>query len=162
MAGTIRPLAKVASLACLLGCLARDQPVSHAANERRLSRTWGNATPTVPADMTVTAFATGLHDVRSVFVLLNGDVLAVEPKGPSEPIARPKDILVNWIERFGHSDTSGRDEFTLLRDTNGDGRADVKTVFVDHLVSPFGVALIGGDGAVSLMRIRLHQMHVGL
>jgi glucose/arabinose dehydrogenase len=106
---------------------------------------WGNATPTVPADMTVTAFATGLHNVRSVFVLPNGDVLAVEPKGPSEPIARPKDILVNWIQGFGHSDTSGRDQITLLRDTNGDGRADLKTVFLDHLVSPFGVALVGGD-----------------
>jgi len=106
---------------------------------------WGKATPTVPADMTVTAFATGLHNVRSVFVLPNGDVLAVEPKGPTEPIARPKDILVNWIQGFGHSDTSGRDQITLLRDTNDDGRADVKTVFVDHLVSPFGVALVGGD-----------------
>ncbi|RYY06256.1 MAG: sorbosone dehydrogenase family protein, partial [Alphaproteobacteria bacterium] len=106
---------------------------------------WGSATPTVPADMTVTAFATGLHNVRSVFVLPNGDVLAVEPKGPSEPVARPKDILVNWIQGFGHSDTSGRDQITLLRDTNGDGRADLKTVFLDHLVSPFGVALVGGD-----------------
>lgn len=106
---------------------------------------WGQATPTVPRGMKVTAFATGLKNVRSVFVLPNGDVLAVEPKGPSEPIARPKDILINWIQGFGHSDTSGADRISLLRDTDGDGRADVKTVFLDHLVSPFGVALVGGD-----------------
>lgn len=106
---------------------------------------WGSAMPTVPQGLKVTAFATGLKNVRSVYALPNGDVLAVEPKGPSEPVARPKDILVNWIQGFGHSKVSGADRITLLRDTDGDGRADVRTVLLDHLVSPFGVALVGGD-----------------
>ncbi|MGY3423192.1 glucose/arabinose dehydrogenase [Bradyrhizobium sp. F1.13.4] len=33
----------------------------------------------------------------------------------------------------------------MLRDTNGDGIPDVRTVFLDHLNSPFGVALVGHD-----------------
>ena len=33
----------------------------------------------------------------------------------------------------------------LLRDTNGDGKPDVRTIFLDHLNSPFGVALVGHD-----------------
>lgn len=106
---------------------------------------WGDARPVVPAGLKVEAFAAGMKNVRSLLVLPNGDVLATEPKGPSEPIARPKDIVVNWVQGFGHSKTQGANRITLLRDTNGDGRADVKTVFLDHLVSPFGMALVGGD-----------------
>jgi glucose/arabinose dehydrogenase len=33
----------------------------------------------------------------------------------------------------------------LLRDTDGDGVADVRTVFLDKLHSPFGMALVGND-----------------
>ncbi|SEM77548.1 Glucose/arabinose dehydrogenase, beta-propeller fold [Sphingomonas gellani] len=106
---------------------------------------WGNATPTVPAGLKVEAFATGMKNVRELFVLPNGDVLAVEPKGPQEPVSRPKDILVNWIQGFGHSKVKGADQITLLRDADGDGRAETRSVFLDHLVSPFGVALVGSD-----------------
>lgn len=106
---------------------------------------WGQAVPTVPQGMKVTAFATGLKNVRFLTALPNGDVLAVEPKGPVEPVARPKDILVDWIQGFGHSKVTGGDRITLLRDTNGDGRADVRTVLLDHLVSPFGVVLVGNE-----------------
>ncbi len=106
---------------------------------------WGAQVPTVAPGLRVSAFATGFKNVRSLYVLPNGDVLAVEPKGPSEPVARPKDILVGLIQGFGHSKTQGGDRITLLRDINGDGKADVRTVLLDHLVSPFGVALVGGD-----------------
>jgi glucose/arabinose dehydrogenase len=34
---------------------------------------------------------------------------------------------------------------TLLRDANGDGIPEVRTVFLDHLNSPFGIALVGHD-----------------
>ncbi|MEG3165984.1 sorbosone dehydrogenase family protein [Sphingomonas sp. PB2P19] len=106
---------------------------------------WGAQVPTVAPGLKVAAFATGMKNVRSVYVLPNGDVLAVEPKGPEEPIARPKDILVNWIQGFGHSTVHGANQITLLRDTDGDGKADVRTVLLDNLVSPFGVALVGSD-----------------
>ncbi len=106
---------------------------------------WNGARPTVAPGLRIAAYATGFQNVRSIYVLPNGDVLAVEPKGPPQPIFRPKDILVNWIKGFGHSKTGGGDRITLLRDTNGDGRPDVRETFLDHLHSPFGVALVGGD-----------------
>ena len=106
---------------------------------------WNGATPTVPRGMRIQALATGFKNVRELYVLPNGDILAVEPKGPQEPIARPKDILVNLIQGFGHSKTEGGNRITLLRDADGDGRAEVRTVFLDNLVSPFGVTLVGGD-----------------
>ena len=39
--------------------------------------------------------------------------------------------------------TKAPNRILLLRDTNGDGKADVRTVFIDHLNSPFGVTLVG-------------------
>ena len=106
---------------------------------------WNGQLPKAAPGLRVEAYASGFKNVRSVYALPNGDVLAVEPEGPQEPIARPKDIVVNWIQGFGHSKTKGADRITLLRDTDGDGKPDVRTVFLDHLVSPFGVVLVGGD-----------------
>jgi len=104
---------------------------------------WAGAVPKVAPGLRITAFADGFKNVRSVYALPNGDVLAIEPKGPSEPISRPKDIVVNFIQGFGHAKTEGGNRITLLRDTNGDGRADLRTSFIDGLNAPFGVALVG-------------------
>ena len=106
---------------------------------------WNGAKPSVAAGLRVAAFAGGFENVRSVYVLPNGDVLAVEPKGPSEPVARPKDIVVNFVQGFGHSKVKGGNRITLLRDADGDGRPELRTVFLDGLNAPFGVALVGGD-----------------
>jgi len=106
---------------------------------------WGGAKPTVAAGLRVTAFASDFKNVRSVFVLPNGDVLAVEPKGPTEPVQRPKDIVINFVQGFGHAKTEGGNRITLLRDADGDGKPELRTVFLDHLSAPFGVALVGND-----------------
>ena len=106
-------------------------------------------TPTVPQGLQIKALATGLAHPRSLYVLPNGDVLVVESKKPSgEPIKRPKDFIMGWIETLvtsGGDDTGPSNRITLLRDTNGDGMPDVQNVFLDHLNSPFGVALVGND-----------------
>ncbi len=106
---------------------------------------WNGATPTVPAGLKVTAFATGLANPRSVYVLPNGDVLVVESGGPPAPIHRPKEIVMNWIEAMTHSRTKPGQRILLFRDTHGDGRPELKTVFIDHLNSPFGVVLVGNN-----------------
>ncbi len=106
---------------------------------------WGAETPTVPQGLKVTALATGFHNVRSLFVLPNGDILVVEPKAPSDPVMRPKDILAGWIKGWGHSSVKGADQITLLRDADGDGKPELRTVFLDHLNAPFGIALVGQD-----------------
>jgi glucose/arabinose dehydrogenase len=108
----------------------------------------GNETPTVAPDMRVQAFATGLEHPRSVYTLPNGDVLVVESRSPgTEPVMRPKNIVMSWVESFATSGgrQTGSNRITLLRDTHGTGTPDVRTVFLDHLHSPFGVALVGDD-----------------
>jgi glucose/arabinose dehydrogenase len=108
----------------------------------------GNETPTVAQGLKIQALATGLEHPRSLYVLPNGDVLVVESKAPgTEPVTRPKSIVMHWVESWATSggDTGPSNRITLLRDTNGDGVPEEKSVFLDHLNSPFGVALVGND-----------------
>jgi glucose/arabinose dehydrogenase len=107
---------------------------------------WGeNETPAVAQGLQVHALATGFVHPRSLYVLPNGDVLVVESNGPKAPIYRPKDIITGWVQSFAGAKAKDENRITLLRDANGDGIPEVRTVFLDHLNSPFGVALIGHD-----------------
>ena len=103
---------------------------------------WNGATPTAAPGLKVLPFATGLANPRSLYVLPNGDVLVVETGGPPGPVSRPKEVIMNWVEKMVHSRTQPGQRILLFRDTNGDGVPDQKTVFLDHLNSPFGVVLV--------------------
>jgi glucose/arabinose dehydrogenase len=108
----------------------------------------GNETPTVAQGLKIQAMATGLQHPRSIYVLPNGDVLVVESKAPdADPITRPKAIVMRMVESWVTSggDTGPSNRITLLRDADGDGVPETKSVFLDHLNSPFGVALVGND-----------------
>jgi glucose/arabinose dehydrogenase len=105
-------------------------------------------TPIVGNDLRIEALATGLEHPRSVYTLPNGDILVVESVSPGiEPVRRPKSIVMKWMESIVTSGgrSQGSNRITLLRATHGDGKPDVRTVFLDHLSSPFGVALVGND-----------------
>jgi glucose/arabinose dehydrogenase len=105
-------------------------------------------TPTVAQGLKVQALATGLQHPRSLYVLPNGDVLVVESKSPgTQPITRPKDIVMGWVESWATSggNTGPSNRITLLHGLNGEGAAESQSVFLDHLNSPFGVALVGND-----------------
>ncbi len=104
--------------------------------------------PSAAQGLQVKAFATGLQHPRSLYVLPNGDVLVVESKPPPPPAPkRPKDIVMGWVEHWATSggNTGPSNRITLLRDSKGEGRPDTTSVFLDHLTSPFGVALVGND-----------------
>jgi glucose/arabinose dehydrogenase len=106
---------------------------------------WGNDTPKVAQGLQVHALATGFQHPRSVYVLPNGDVLVVESNGPKAPVFRPKDLITGVVQGFAGAKAPDANRITLLRDTKGDGVPELRTVFLDHLNSPFGVALIGHD-----------------
>ena len=105
-------------------------------------------TPIVPQGLKVQALATGLEHPRSLYVLPNGDILVVESKAPPAPPAkRPKDIAMAFVESWATSggSTGPSNRITLLRDGNSDGVPEQRSIFLDHLNSPFGVALVGSD-----------------
>jgi len=100
--------------------------------------------PTAAAGLDVNAFATALDHPRWLYVLPNGDVLVAESNAPAKPDAGG---IRNWIQskvmaRAGAGVPSAN-RITLLRDADGDGVAELKTVFLKNLHSPFGMALVG-------------------
>jgi glucose/arabinose dehydrogenase len=101
--------------------------------------------PAVPQGLQIHALASGLEHPRSLYVLPNGDVLVVESNGPKAPINRPKDIITGWVQLFAGAKAKDANRITLLRGSNTDGSPELRTVFLDHLTSPFGVALVGHD-----------------
>ncbi len=103
------------------------------------------AMPTPAAGLKVQAFATELEHPRWLYVLPNGDVLVAETDAPSKPDDSKGiqgKIAKLVMKRAGSSHPSAN-RISLLRDTNGDGVADQKTVFLQNLNSPFGMALVG-------------------
>lgn len=112
---------------------------------------WRAGTAPVPAAGTrVAAFAQDLAHPRWLLVLPDGDVLVAESNAPARDenvdpglMARIKGwIMARVMERAGAGAASA-DRITLLRDTDGDGTADLRSVLLSGLHSPFGMALIG-------------------
>jgi glucose/arabinose dehydrogenase len=107
----------------------------------------GGGKPTPANGMAVNAFATGLDHPRTLLVLPNGDVLVAETNAPPKP-DDGKGIKA-WATKFAMrragASVPSPNRITLLRDADGDGVAETKTVFIEGLNSPFGMALVGED-----------------
>ncbi len=104
-----------------------------------------NGKPVGARSTAVAAFARGLDHPRWLYVLPNGDVLVAETNAPKRP-GDNKGIKGWFFKRFqkkagGAAPTANR--ITLLRDSDGDGIADTRSVFLGGLNSPFGMALVG-------------------
>jgi len=119
--------------------------------------------PAAADGMTVNAFATGLDHPRTLYVLPNGDVLVAETNAPPKPDdARGiKGWITKMIMSRAGAGVPSANRITLLRDANGDGVAKTKTVFIEGLHSPFGMALVGDDFYVAdsdaIMRFPYHD-----
>jgi glucose/arabinose dehydrogenase len=105
------------------------------------------AQPAAPSGVTVTAFASGLDHPRWIHVLPNGDVLIAETNAPP----RPEDskgikakVMKSLMQKAGAKAPSAN-RISLLRDADGDGVAETRSVFLEGLNSPFGMALVGSD-----------------
>lgn len=101
--------------------------------------------PTGAAGTTVTAFARGLDHPRWLYVLPNGDVLVAETNAGKRPENNKgiKGAFTNFFARKAGGAVPSANRITLLRDTDGDGVAETRTVFLSKLTSPFGMALVG-------------------
>jgi glucose/arabinose dehydrogenase len=103
------------------------------------------ATPTPAADMKVTAFAEDLDHPRWLYVLPNGDILVAEANAPpgKSGISGVKGAVMQQVMKRAGAGVPSANRITLLRDTDGDGKAEFRTVFLQGLESPFGMALVG-------------------
>jgi glucose/arabinose dehydrogenase len=104
-----------------------------------------NGAPIAAPQLRVTAFARGLDHPRWLCVLPNGDVLVAETNAPP----RPEDAkgIKGWFFKRYQKKAGGAvpsaNRITLLRDADGDGVAETRSVFLKNLNSPFGMALVG-------------------
>jgi glucose/arabinose dehydrogenase len=112
--------------------------------------------PNVPPGFRIEALATGLKNPRTVYPLPNGDILVVETdRVGTEPVDRPKDPIRDFIMSMAHGgggakETAGAgggtpQRITLLREADGDGKPELRTILLDHLNMPFGVVVVGND-----------------
>jgi glucose/arabinose dehydrogenase len=97
------------------------------------------------AGLAVKALATGLDHPRWLYVLPNGDVLVAESNAPPRP--EQGTGIKGWIKKLfmkrAGAGVPSANRITLLRDADGDGMAETRTVFLQGLNSPFGMALVG-------------------
>lgn len=105
------------------------------------------AKPTAAAGTQVAAFAEGLDHPRWLYVLPNGDVLVAETNAPPKP--DDSKGIRGWVMKkvMGKAGAGvpSPNRITLLRDADKDGVAETRTVFLQNLNSPFGMALVGND-----------------
>ncbi len=101
--------------------------------------------PTAASGVSVNAYATGLNHPRWVYVLPNGDVLVAESNAPPKPDDSQgvKGKVFKTIQERAGAGVPSANRIVLLRDADGDGVAEMKTVFLDKLNSPFGMTLVG-------------------
>ncbi len=119
--------------------------------------------PVAANGMAVSAFATGLEHPRTVYVLPNGDVLVAESNAPPKPDDGKgiKGWIMKKVMGRAGAGVPSANRITLLRDADGDGIAETKSVFLKDLNSPFGMVLVGEDFYVAnsdaIMKFPYHE-----
>ena len=100
--------------------------------------------PVAAKGLAVARFAEGLAHPRSMLVLPNGDILVAETNSPPRPSGGIVDRVMTYLMDKAGAGVPSANRITLLRDADGDGRAEVKTPFLTGLNSPYGMALVDG------------------
>jgi glucose/arabinose dehydrogenase len=100
--------------------------------------------PVAASGFEVRAFAGGLDHPRWLYVLPNGDVLVAETDAPPRAESRKgvRAWFMKWFMKRAGSGHPSANRISLLRDADGDGRAETRTAFLQDLNSPFGMVLV--------------------
>lgn len=106
-----------------------------------------DAGPKAAPGFAVNAFAKDLQHPRWLYVLPNGDVLVAETDAPAKPDDAKgiRGKVMKKIMRKAGSSQQSPNRIILLRDANGDGVAETRSVFLTGLNSPFGMAIVGDN-----------------
>jgi glucose/arabinose dehydrogenase len=105
------------------------------------------AGPQPAAGLKVNAFARDLEHPRWLYQLPNGDLLVAQSDAPANRsgVGGIKGWIAGLMMRYAGAGKTSPDQITLLRDSDGDGVAETRSVFIDDLHSPFGMTLIGSS-----------------
>ncbi|WP_428327562.1 PQQ-dependent sugar dehydrogenase [Mucilaginibacter sp.] len=96
--------------------------------------------PIAPAGFKVNLYADGLDNPRNIYLTANGDVLVSEANTEIKGIMK---VGANIIGASASQDLGkSANKIILLRDINGDGIADVRSVFLSGLNHPYGMLVL--------------------
>ncbi|MEO6580776.1 MAG: sorbosone dehydrogenase family protein [Sphingomicrobium sp.] len=104
--------------------------------------------PVAAAGLAVNEFAGALVHPRWLLQLVNGDVLVAESDSPGTDHTGGtiKGTIQGWLMNKAGSSKGSPNRIMLLRDADGNGIAESRSVLIDHdLYSPFGMAVVGGE-----------------
>jgi glucose/arabinose dehydrogenase len=105
------------------------------------------AAPTPAPGLAVKAYASGLMHPRWLYVLPNGDVLVAETNKPATPKQETglRHMVQKHEQKKAGAAVESANRITLLRGFAPDGSAASRSVFLEGLYGPFGMALVGKD-----------------
>ncbi|MBS0504128.1 MAG: sorbosone dehydrogenase family protein [Proteobacteria bacterium] len=104
-------------------------------------------TPVAAPGLAVNAFATGLQHPRWILPLPNGDLLVSEASAPPQPDDHKgiKAFFMGLFLKKAGAAVPSANRISLLRDTDGDGVAEMRTELIGGLNTPIGMALVGNQ-----------------
>ena len=153
LAGTLAGCGSNARLAVSQGMGANpvlpkpDGAIIPTVNVAKAKPWLGNDKPIAATGTQVLAFARSLDHPRWLYVLPNGDVLVAETNAPERPDDNTgiRGWFFKKFLRKGGGAAPSANRITLLRDADGDGVAEVRSVLLSGLYAPFGMTLVGNN-----------------
>jgi glucose/arabinose dehydrogenase len=101
--------------------------------------------PLAAAGFAVWRFADGLDHPRWLYVLPNGDLLVAESNAPPKESTGLKSFAMQQVQKVAGAGVPSANRIMLLRDADGDGTAETRSVFIAGLFSPCGMVLVGNE-----------------
>lgn len=103
------------------------------------------AAPQPAAGLAVTRFGDGLHHPRTMLTLPNGDILVAETNSPPREGGGVTGFVMGVMMKKVGAGVPSPNRIVLLRDGDGDGRAEQRFVLrAEGMRSPSGMAWAGG------------------
>ncbi|HEY9044768.1 MAG TPA: sorbosone dehydrogenase family protein [Ohtaekwangia sp.] len=98
-------------------------------------------TPKAPEGFTVVRYADGFDNPRWLYTTPNGDILVAESNSNHPFLERIGAHIIGASK--SNSLRHSADRITLLRDVDGDGKPEIRKVFLKDLNQPFGMLILG-------------------
>ncbi len=100
--------------------------------------------PVAASGLAVTRFAEGLDHPRAMLTLDNGDVLVALTNAPASEAKSLTDRVMKYFMGIVGAGVPSPNQIVLLRDADGDGKAETRSILLKDLNSPFG--MVAHDG----------------
>jgi len=124
-----------------------DKQLIPTVNVAPVQRWTAAQRPAVAAGLAIQPYARDLDHPRWLYVLPNGDVLVAETNAPPKPDDSKgiKGAIMQMQMKKAGAATPSANRITLLRGVDANGVAQTRSVFLQGLHSPFGMALVGKE-----------------